>query len=46
MAIATTALVTQSTFITSLVLYHRPAASFLTIFLTAAACILAWQHLR
>ena len=46
LAIGTTVLVTQSSLAVSLVVLHRPATSLFSLFLTAAACVLAWQRLH
>ncbi|MBV8086516.1 MAG: B-box zinc finger protein [Chloroflexi bacterium] len=46
LAIGTTILVTQSSLVLGIVLYHRPSTSLFALFLTAAACVLAWQRLR
>ena len=46
LAIGTTILVTQSSLVIALVFYHHPTTSVFALFLTAAACVLAWQRLH
>jgi hypothetical protein len=45
-AVGTTILVTQSSLVIGLVAYHHPSTSPFALFLTAAACVLAWQRLH